>query len=299
MLYLHSQIKVKIMKKLFLGISALGLSFFSVANAQTTKPASGDKTGFYIGVGGGYSLPLKTSGESEFFSGYDEHRNTDGSRNYKSRPFSFGQGANFGIDLGYMFTPNIGAELGVDYFMGSKIDVYKYSNDSSPNYSENQKVSAKMIQLKPAVVFKAGSGKVNPYTKLGVIIGVGGKITSEYSEKDSNPSNNYSFNIEMSEGTAFGLHGALGLEYAVNDKISLFGEIAGNSLNYSPKKGKVTKWGYDTTNYLEMADIDEKEFEFVDEYKSTDNANNKPRKMLKFSTPFSNIGLNIGAKFHF
>lgn len=286
------------MKKLFLGISALGVSLFSVANAQTTKPVSGEKTGFYIGVSGGYNLPMKTKGE-QFFSALEEHRNTDGSRDYKSLPFSLGQGANFGIDLGYMFTTNIGAELGVDYFMGSKVNVYKYTNASNTDYLENQEVSAKMIQLRPTIVFKAGSGKVNPYAKLGLIVGVGSKITSEYSETEPDSNYSYHYDMEFSGGTSLGFHGALGLEYALNNKVSLFGEVVGNGLNYSPNKGKVTKWENQSTNFIATADVDEKEYEYVDEFNSADNASNKPRKSLKFSTPFSSVGLNIGAKFNF
>ena len=209
---------------------------------------------------------------------------------------SFGKGGNFGIGIGYMFTKNLGAELGANYLLGSTTKSAQKESDGS--YVINQAVSAKQIQLSPMVVLKGNYAKINPYAKLGVLLGVGSKVTYEEDQLWNN--NVYSIKEELDGGTAVGVTGAIGMDYAVNNKISLFGEIKANSLTYKPEKGSVVSATYNGEDDLGDWSNFYKETEFSDEYTEPTTFNpSAPRVMSRLTLPFSSIGVNLGMRFHF
>ncbi|WP_312075113.1 outer membrane beta-barrel protein [Chryseobacterium sp.] len=261
--------------------------------AQNTSQTPSGK-GFYIAVNGAYNLPVNTKGSPYFYANNEVYQ--PGTNPVEVVPFSLGKGPSVGIDIGYMFTQNIGAELGVDYLFGSQT-TFRETETQFPTYTADQNICGKMLQFKPAMVFAAGSGNVKPYAKAGVVIGVASKITSEYEIRDTNYSSDYY--EEYTGGVAVGFHGALGLDYALNNKMSVFGELTAVGLNYSPDKGEVTRAVENGQDYLNELTVNDREIEFVNSTDGTAQTSNQPRKELKFSAPFSNVGLNIGFKYHF
>ncbi|WBV59249.1 outer membrane beta-barrel protein [Chryseobacterium camelliae] len=282
-------------KKALAGLFVLGLSSLGLSNAQTLTSAPA-KSGFYVGINGGYNFPITTKGSPYFYA--NDETVQSGPNIVEVVPFSLGKGPSVGVDFGYMFTSNIGAELGIDYLFGSKTTFTETDKDF-PSYRAEQSISGKMLQFKPAVVFTAGAGNVKPYAKAGIVIGVAGKITSEYEVRE--PDANYSrdWYEEYNGGAAVGFHGALGIDYALNNQLSLFGEVTAIGLNYSPDKGEVTKAIENGEDYLNSLNVSDREIEFVDRTDGTAQSDNQPRKELKFSAPFSNVGLNVGVKYHF
>lgn len=282
-------------KSILAGLFIAGLSI--TANAQVQQPvvpASG--TGFYVGVHGGYNLPIA---KQNFGFGEDTFQNytyQDGPDKIDDIMLSLGKGANFGVNLGYMFTPHVGAELAVDYFLGSKTTAkMKWTN--YPNDVYDQKVSAKSIQLKPTVVIRGKQAQVTPYAKIGAVIGLGNKITYSY-EYYEEPNYTENKEWELKEGVSAGFTGSLGVDFAINNQVSIFGEITGIAMNYAPKKASMISYTENGVSYINDFYTNEREITFEDEY-TPSNDPNQPTKTSRISTPFSSIGLNVGVKFHF
>ena len=279
------------MKKLLLALPIVATLLAGNLTAQTKT--QGGNSGIYISVHGGYNLPMGTQNIS-FFEFYNE-TSQNGPHKFDDILLSLGKGANFGLTVGHMFNQNLGAEIRADYLLGSKYNAqYRFLADA--DYAWDTYLSGKMIQLKPSLVFKQHYNKISPYAKVGLVFGVGSKITYEEKELD----NNFSYNYvqELDGGTAVGLTGALGIEYPINNKISVFGEVNGTSLNYAPKKGKVTEWTEDGVDQIPGKTVRQLQSEFLDEF--TDNYDpNSPAKYQRQPMPFSSIGLNLGLKFNF
>jgi hypothetical protein len=161
-------------------------------------------------------------------------------------------------------------------------------------------MSAKMMQFKPAMVFRTNFDKLSPYAKVGLVIGVGSKIKMDSHAYDSEDGYTRDINWEFDGGTSFGMHGALGAEYAINNKIGVFGEVTGTGLNYAPKKGKMVTNTLNGVDKLPNTDIRDKEVTFEEgEYFYYGSNKNEPSKDGKQYTPFSSIGLNIGVRYKF
>ena len=208
---------------------------------------------------------------------------------------NLGKGLNFGANFGYSFNKNIGIELGANYLIGAKINGKQ--TELSGDYT-NSEVFSKMIQIKPTLVFRGGYDKINPYAKVGLIIG-SGKITNTQDERSG--SDVYNRTLEFKGGTPIGFHASLGTLYKLNEKISLFGELNLVSLEYAPKKGAYTQYTKNGVDQLPTMTTREKEVEFVDSYTDTGMPPNpnEPSKQITLPFSFSSFGLNVGVQYLF
>jgi outer membrane protein W len=282
------------MKTNFKKISALLVVLFSTyiqqANAQTEK-------GTYVSVNTGYNMG---TGNISYYQAMLLRmvNSTETSATTTQTDFikvNLGKGLNFGANFGYMFNKNIGLELGANYLIGGKIKAKQ--TELSGDYV-NSEVSAKMLQIKPTIVFRGGYDKINPYAKVGLVIG-SGKITNTQNEKAG--IDNYNRTIEFNGGTPIGFHASLGTLYKLNEKLSLFGELNLVSLEYAPKKGVYTEYKKNGIDQLPTMTRAEKEVEFVDSYTDTGLPSNpnEPGKQIKLPFSFSSIGLNVGVQYQF
>ena len=101
-------------------------------------------------------------------------------------------------------------------------------------------------------------------------------------------------------GIATGFTTTIGASYALNDKISLFGDLNFVNMSYSPTKGMITKYTEDGVDLLPSLDPIDKEIQFVDSYVEDDNIQpsiTEPTKALKIKFPFSSAGIHIGIKY--
>ena len=287
------------MRKLVFGAALLAvLSVSENLNAQSSQIST--EKGFYVDVRGGYNFPIATQNVGYF--GFDTwergivnyDRNESGFDKVDDMLISLGKGANIGANIGYMFTKNIGAELGVNYLFGSdytSVQKRTYGN----NFTVNQSLSARMLQLSPTFVLRANYNQVNPYAKVGLLLGVGSKVT--YKETGTSSAEKSEIKQELNGGAAVGVTGAAGLDYVINDKLSLFGEVRTNGLTYSPKKGKVVSYVSNGQEIVDKLPIDAREVVFSDSY--TEAGNDSPKNASRLALPFSSVGINVGMKFKF
>lgn len=283
------------MKGIFAAL-AITMAASNTAQAQQTGTITPKESKFYVSVQGGYNLPMAQ--QNGVLGVYNETDLTNGDTRYEYKSMSLGKGFNAGINVGYMFTKNIGAEIGANYLMGSEY-TGTYKDETDPTYSYSQKVSAKMIQIKPAAVFRVNYDKISPYAKVGLVIGLGSKIKSNENWQDTSNGYNSERSWEYNKGIAFGMHGAIGAEFAINDMIGIFGEITGTGLTYAPEKGKMTSRSINGVDQMPNYPTRTKEIDFQDGSFVDDGGNNVARKEAKQYMPFSSIGLNIGVRFKF
>ncbi len=280
------------MKKLLFGTI---VTMFTLSALQSTAQM---KKGAYVGVNVGYNAGAGNANVD--FLDVMNSTNTstiDESENIK---FSFGKGINAGVSFGYMFNENIGAELGVQYLIGGKTKYTQTNTGGFGSSTSNADVSAKMIQINPSIVLATTIKNTTPYAKLGMVIG-SGKITSNVNST-STPSFTSSQTSELKGGMALGFTAAMGLNFSVTNNLSISGEINMVNMQYSPKKGTVTKYTENGVDKLPSWTVRDKEFEFNKKYSrnpSTPTPTTSPSQTNAFSTPFGSIGINVGLKYNF
>jgi Outer membrane protein beta-barrel domain len=265
--------------------------FFSlITTAQSDK-------GFYASINSGYNVG---TGKANFFQAMilglaNQNETSSTTSTTELVPITLGKGLNVEANLGYMFNKNIGFQLGANYLFGGKIKGSSTSYTGNYTYSE---VSAKMIQIKPTLVFRAGYDKLNPYAKVGMVIG-SGKITNTQDDKSGTDTS--FLTMELDGGMPVGFHASLGTLYKLTDKLSLFGELNLVSLEYAPKKGVITELTENGIDVLPTLTVSEKEVDFIETFTDTGAPTNpnEPSKQAIVPFSFSSFGLNVGLQYHF
>ena len=253
--------------------------------------------GAYFTLGTGYNLPASTQTLDAL--SFSNETNTVNTTTYEQNYVSLGKGLSAGGAFGYMFNENIGAELGISYLMGSTWEcVTAYNSPASGGTAKfTDQISSKMTRINPQIVMSMEANKITPYAKVGLLLGMGSMSLMSKSEYiDGTIEQSLLFN----GGIATGFTTTIGASYALNDKISLFGDLNFVNMSYSPTKGMITKYTEDGVDLLPSLDPIDKEIQFVDSYVEDDNIQpsiTEPTKALKIKFPFSSAGIHIGLKY--
>ncbi len=251
---------------------------------------------FYAGLNGGYNW-----GSASFAS-----RNSTQVGNittYDRVQISLGQGVNMGASVGYKLNKFLGAEMGVSYLISSSITTENKRTSGSTSTTNTLNFSSTMLSFIPTLLITPGFEKINPYAKLGLILGLG-TFTRKSEDISSAPnlnSNNSSTRL-YNGGLAIGLISSFGAAYKINEAISLFGEFNLINLSYSPTKSEITQSKENGVDNLSTMSTRDKVVEYSDSYSEDSSipANpNAPRKASSESLPFSSIGVNIGISYSF
>jgi hypothetical protein len=239
-----------------------------------THPGWGQ--GFYVTAGAGYSLSAGTQV-------LGVNRTLTGTTNSDEGVFgSFGQGFKLGASGGYMFSKNLGAELGFSYWFGDTFEL-KYTGTQS---TEIQKWSGSGFVLVPSVVLSTNMGGVDPYARLGLVIGIP-TVTNEY--KDTDPAGSQEATLEDNGNLAFGYAGAFGVVIPTGGRISLFAEAAIHSVTYSPEQMEITKF---TVNGVDrLSTLSRKEILYKESF-----SENEQGVSMAVRRPFSSFGVVVGAR---
>jgi len=265
----------------------------------------------YFRAGGGYAFPMATEtiGENHYSGGVIESGDagTNVSEQVKG---SYGAGVNFGVGGGYRFGKYFGVDLDIRYLSGNSIKTEEaYTELTSPGVIARRQVLAttnrsSALLITPSFVLTAGNGNKVPYARFGAVIGRP-KIKQEYSDATYSGENlntpfykNGSTKGEYS-GPSFGFQSAIGMNWALSNKLDLYTELNFTSMTWYPKEFKLTEVidteGYNIINQMSVYD---KKTEFK---KKIDQSNNpdqtKPRQMLPESKPFSSLSFQVGISY--
>lgn len=153
-----------------------------------------------------------------------------------------------------------------------------------------------MLRMIPSVVLACHLGEINPYAKFGLVIG-NGYVTYEMVD---NAGGNITETVTKLNGSAaLGLSSAIGAIVKLNKLFSVFGELNGISLTYSPAKSEITKYTYLGADLLPNLTVCEKEKKYVSELiYDYDNPSleSEPTRELKHSLPFGSFGFSVGLR---
>lgn len=252
--------------------------------------------GTYVNIGLGYGMNSASASR-----GYNQTTTSSISSTNTEVHGSYGKGFNFGATFGYMFSKNVGAELGINYLIGRPTKITYTDNINSPADLQTDEFKVNMLRIIPSVVIAVGEGKMQPYAKIGLALGVMGKGTNNNTGKyGTNTSEN---TWEYNGGTAIGFASALGLKIG-GGNMAFFGEIAMINQSWAPAKKIQTKSTNNGVDQLAYMTINQKETDYVESYTYT-NPNvsppdqNSPQQSSKLYLPMSSFGINVGLRIAF
>lgn len=309
---------MKFTSKILITCTVMATSYFTQAQDKITID---DSQQFYFRVSAGYSFE---SGKTEFndadpngltgiMQSTDVTINADGSSaRVKSLNGTVGAGVKASITAGYMFNPYIGSELSVSYFHGDKTMIGRLR---SPQAISEENTYLRGFDVAPGIFLTPNFQTLNPYARLGLIIPIAGELNIETTARKANGGGSgtdimVEAKSEVKSRFSVGYFGALGLNYPINDNLSIFGEVEIKNLSIKSKSAKITE--YTTTaitdgqsqlvpgQQLEDLPVYEKQFEFSDDYsQSTTTAPNQdePRKIPTQFVNASGTGINVGVRF--
>lgn len=222
---------------------------------------------------------------------------------------SFGEGARFGGTLGYRFTSRLGLELGINYYNGKeKTMLETISNDVNILQSRG-KVTA--FDIAPALVLYIGDVKgFKPYTKVGVIVPIHGKLDIK-TEAITPQGHTLYRKDQINPNPTCGFQGALGTSYKIYENISAYVELEYRNFSVGSKDKEVKEYSLKTqTGDIIRSMNDLTEYELKTNYHKTLNTNSnnekfntvdpeKPMDDLRSYISVSGLGLTLGLRMSF
>jgi opacity protein-like surface antigen len=275
------------MKKLLIS-SVLLFSIMQSANAQ----------GLYFGLMPGYGFAAgRTTLRADYYSSFSS---TGSVTQFTSISSSFGKGFTIGVYGGYMFSKNIGAELGLSYLMSSPIELSssRVNAANTVTTESTSKLEAGAFRIIPALrLSTSGDGKLQAYMKVGLILGVSTKLVdSETSTTINKSTKSISETSEEYKGPmALGFHGACGVMYKLSDMLGIFAELGGNLQNWGPTSSAKTIYNVDGVDVLAGMTTSQKESEYLESYSTNiAQSNGEPSRYPRMYYPFSSVSISLG-----
>ena len=297
-------------KNLFvLGLLVCAMSMF----AQTEK-----KESWYFKLGGSYFVQA-TATQFPIVGGQTPNRDVYVNGKLASRESitgSFGEGFRYGGNVGYRFTPRLGVEMGINYYNSNRktmvetVDRVISEAGGMPTYldltSEGQ---VKALDLAPAVVLFLGELKgFEPYSKVGVIVPVNGKLTIETTQDYNGPAVGGERKVFQSDkvkpNATIGFLAALGTSYKLGKNLSAFGEVEYRNFTVHGKTKETTVYtvnGTDALSTRTTAQINSNYTGYLDSTSNNSDFNTvdpaKPSDELSSYISISGVGLTLGLKY--
>jgi hypothetical protein len=186
---------------------------------------------------------------------------------------SFGQGINLGVGLVFMFSENLGADVG-------------FSTDNSSSVQEQTYVSrATMFRIMPGIKVVTEVGKnLSAYGRFGLVLGVDPKLYDEVT--DTNPNATEIKEFEAYGGATGGWYGAFGIGITLTERLKMNTELTLINQTWAPEK------------YENISNSDGGPLRPTITY-SDNFYNTNPDTELKNYLPFGSFGLNVGLELGF
>lgn len=274
---------------------------------------TGTSQKFYVLGSGGYSMGfLKNYLHAEsiraeirsdtIFSSQDQN---------EAYPVSFGSGATFSFGIGTEISDYLSLELTGFYAATNKLEFKTTERYDFPagkyyfGFNAVHTYKGSEIGFIPAIKVHSDGKKITPYAKLGILVALV-DLTYDYDgtymtdHPEYYPFGDESYTYKMKRNVNIGANVAVGVDFYLADKLSVFIEANGNFVNYIPTKAEYTKYILNGDDELSSFTIHEKESVYVKRFTSAENDDiTEPEKKLKISLPFSTLGLQAGIRFNF
>jgi hypothetical protein len=231
--------------------------------------------GVYLTANAGYGFGAGT----QYISVNGDYTQTP--TTYEGVYGSYGEGFKFGSSAGYMFSRNLGAELGFAYWLGNTFEIQaKFTNGLVTD-----KLSGSGFVAVPSIVLSANMETINPYARIGLVLGI---LKVDFEEKDQRSGQTQDINREDTGNLAFGYAGALGVLVPAGSTVGFFVEADIHSVTYSPSQAEYTK--YTVNGVDQLPSLQRKVHEYKESFTSSDPVYTAVRR------PFSSIGIVVGAR---
>lgn len=239
----------------------------------------------------GYNLPINSQ-----VIGIQEKAVYDGngySGSVESIYGSYGSGLSFHAGVGGTLNGSLGYDVEVGYLLGKK-NTIKNTYEETGFYEESEKYesSSRSFQLAPSLTFTAGTGSVQPYTRMGPVIAFT-KLKMEGTEYDSYMDMTEVSEYEFTGGISLGFKGVLGVTFNADKNVQFFGEISFVSMSYAPKEGEITGYTVDGEDVLDNIPSDQRKIKFKDKVSYDDDGN----VSLRDTYSMGSLGIQVGIRF--
>ncbi len=298
------------MKKLIVKIAACVLLVSVLIGHQSfAQEVGANSSKFYFSFNPGYSFGaggtlISNSNDLSTSDGYSYTVDTE-------QGYSLGKGLSVDLAAGFMFSNNLGIEMGISYLLGQvggknvETDIYRYDPAFGDSYTTKWESEAygSMLRITPGLRISTKISSIEPYAVFGAVIGIG-KFNQDIYDEDYTGTDIEveEYKYEYGGGVALGYQAKVGVDMHLADPLSLFAEFRLINMSYSPTKGELVEYTVEGEDQLIDMDTNEKEFVYVDPYNydSEDDVNeNEPRERSKFAVPMGSMGVNIGIRLSF
>lgn len=262
--------------------------------------------GFYTRFGLGYAMPQAgqtMDGSATPLAGTATNF-TSGTTKYTSynlKKMSFGTGLHGVAGLGYMFNRHVGMEASLDFQLSAKQYSFSFHNVSLGGVASDVDIVQKAnggILFTPALVMQTDGQKANLYTRVGIVLPLNAKITQDQIFTNlpgtgAIQSDDYTWEIKNS--FSLGFSAAVGVRYAVNSRMKLWGEVSFLSLAVFAKEANLTEVSVNGQGgYLPQVPEGQRKVVYSNNFTST---SNDYFHQPTYSQPFSNFTINVGVHY--
>lgn len=204
---------------------------------------------------------------------------------------SFGSGLSFNLGFGASINGTIGYDVDLGYLLGKEYSTnYRYVVFDTE--TEDSEMKSSSFQIAPSLTFTSGTGNIQPYTRMGPVLGFT-KLKYTESRTDTYPAIDEKKETELSGGISFGFKGVLGVTLNAEKKIQFYGEVNFLSMSYAPKEGEITAYTANGQDALSSLSKEERNFEFKDKLSNDDN----PYTQLREKHSMGSFGIQVGVKY--
>ncbi len=229
---------------------------------------------------------------------------------YTSMSYSLGSGKTYGGSVGISLGKNIDFDLAY-LWSNTSSEKLKLETNWNLGHTVNVRINRKN-QFKaqssifaPALHFKQPVHNGFFYTRFGLLFSqISVKSFYSYDLYNNMPGyllHEYFESVEeFSKVNSLGFTSGLGFEIYLLEDFFLFFDLSYNYLKFEPQTSRLTKYKYMDQDWLDDININQKEFEYVDEYTTLNDQNpDEPRKELRYFLPMDNIAIQFGLKYTF
>lgn len=285
---------------------------------------------FYIETVGGYGFPLvsdELGSTNELIGTVNRLIGPDSSISILPVQGTQGPGWQFSFNVGYMFHPNIGVELGVVYLKSNR---FLLAKDITPTFQAEHSIIGERLDVIPQIVLNIDfQKKWSFYSKSGLVVPVWGRSSSEIKLDDqggrlvfeytglNKPDTHGKVRIKASTfgKFSFGFQTRLGVGYKALDWLGVFCELKYMALSIRSKEDRfddveISLFDVNTGSGITLTEEDLSEIDkrtvFVNEL--TENSNNptvnqnpdpnRPMEELTRKDNFNQLAASIGIRFY-
>ncbi len=204
------------------------------------------------------------------------------------------------LGLGYMFTNHIGVQLdgvfglsSTEYIFSDNLFVIHYtSGPLTTNIKMVQKAN-NTVMLMPSLILQTGTDPWNIYTRFGAVLPLSTRITQHLLISNAPGTGRVvvdDFAFEVKNSFSLGISSAAGVQYKINDRLSVWGELSVVSMSLYTKESEFKSFSEDGFTYP----VSSVNLPVIIKYSKTAFVDSTGTTAPAYAQPFSNAGVNFG-----